>query len=48
MKQVDKVVILIKDWVNKKKTGSIKINYYKGGVSNVEFKESIKIEKNDI
>ena len=42
--QVDKIVLLIRDWINKKKTGSIKINYFKGGITNVEFKESIKID----
>ncbi len=42
---IDKIVLLIKDWNNKKKTGSITINYFKGGISNVEFKESIKLDR---
>lgn len=45
MKQVDKLILIIKDWVNKKKTGSIKINTFKGGITNVEYIESIKLDK---
>ena len=45
MKQIDRLILLIKDWLNKNKTGSIKINTFKGGITNVEFNESIKIDK---
>ena len=44
MKPLDKLTLLVKDWINKKKIGSIKINLFKGGITNVELKESIKID----
>jgi hypothetical protein len=43
MKTIDKLILLIKDWMSKKKTGSIKINFFKGGIANVNLEESIKI-----
>ena len=36
---------LIKEWVKTNKVGSITINFFKGGISNVELKESIKLKK---
>jgi len=39
------LVHLIEKWIVEKKTGKIIINFFKGGISNVEKHESIKIKK---
>jgi len=44
-RQIEKVLILIKDWISKKKVGSISINFFKGGVSSVKLEETIKLPK---
>ena len=36
------ILRLIERWINNKKTGSLKLNFFKGGVSNVEKNESMK------
>jgi len=35
---------LIEEWIFKKRTGKIVINFFKGGISNVEKQESIKLK----
>jgi len=40
---LDKVVSIVKDWLIKRKVGSVTINFFKGGVSSVRFEETIKI-----
>lgn len=39
------LIKLIKEWLESKKTGKIIINFFKGGISNIEKHESIKIDK---
>jgi len=34
---------LIKEWIEKKKTGKIVINFFKGGISSVNKEETIKL-----
>ena len=36
------VIELIKEWIIGGRTGSITINFFKGGVTNVEKNESVK------
>lgn len=38
----DWIVTLIMHWIIKNKTGSITINFFEGGITNVVKKESIK------
>ncbi len=45
MKQVDRIILLIKDFLNKEKIGSIKVNMYKGGITNLNIDESVKLPK---
>jgi len=42
--QLGKIMVLIKEWVTRKKVGSIQVNLYQGGISNINLKESVKIE----
>jgi hypothetical protein len=37
---------LIKDLIDKKFTGSVKINFFQGGISNINKEESIKPQPN--
>ena len=41
---MNNLIALIKKWIEQKKTGSIQINFYKGGISNINLKESIKLD----
>lgn len=34
---------IIREWVDSRKTGSITINFFKGGIANLIKKESIKL-----
>ena len=43
--QVDKIVLLIRDFLSKKKIGSIKVNMYEGGITNLNINESVKLPK---
>lgn len=38
------IISLIEKWISSKKTGKIIINFFKGGISNVEKHESIKFK----
>ena len=44
---IDKIYILIEDWLNTKQEKDIAINFYKGGISSTNFKETIKLPKQD-
>ena len=37
------LIDIIRQWIESKKTGSIQINFFKGGVANLVKKESIKL-----
>ena len=37
------LIALIKEWIDNRKTGSITINFFKGGIANLIKKESIKL-----
>ena len=43
--QLGKIMVLIREWVMQKKVGSIQVNLYQGGISNINLKESVKIEE---
>lgn len=34
---------IIRQWIDSKKTGSIQINFFKGGIANLIKKESVKL-----
>ena len=42
---IEEVVEYISDWVEEKRTGSIQINMFKGGISNINLTQCIKTEK---
>lgn len=35
---------IIQEWIDNRMTGSIKINFFKGGIANLNLTESIKID----
>ena len=41
------LIVLIKEWIETKKVGSITINFFKGGISSVKKEETIKLSKQD-
>ena len=41
--QIEQVKSIIKEWIDSRKTGSIQINFFKGGIANLVKKESIKL-----
>ena len=43
--QVEKLVKLIFEWLDEGKVGSIQINFYGGGITNLNLNESIKLLK---
>lgn len=45
--QLEKLITLLKSWITHKKVGSITVNFFKGGISNVELKESVKLDKGE-
>ena len=41
---MDKLVALIREWIEQKKVGKITINFFKGGITNINIEESKKLE----
>lgn len=41
---MDKLIALIRLWIEQKKVGKITINFFKGGITNINIEESKKIE----
>lgn len=41
---MEKIFTLIKLWIEQKKVGKITINFFKGGITNINIEESKKIE----
>jgi hypothetical protein len=41
---MDKVIALLREWIEKKKVGKITINFFKGGITNITIEESKKLE----
>lgn len=44
MKDIDEIVKILKDWIDNKKTGSIQINFFRGGIGNLNLNKSIKLD----
>ena len=42
---LEEVVRHITEWITGKRTGSIQINFFKGGISNINLTQCIKTEK---
>ena len=42
---IDEVVKYIVEWINDKRTGSIQINFFMGGISNINLTQCIKTKK---
>lgn len=42
---LEEVIKHVAEWVANKKTGSIQINIFKGGISNINLTQCIKTEK---
>lgn len=41
---MDRLVALIREWIEQKKVGKITINFFKGGITNINIEESKKLE----
>lgn len=39
------LVGIIKEWIEQKKVGSITINFFKGGISSIDKRETLKLTK---
>ena len=44
MEDIEKIIEIIKDWIDNQKTGSIQINFFKGGIGNLNLSNSIKLD----
>ena len=44
MDNLDKITKILKEWIDEKKTGSIQINFFKGGIGNLNLSNSIKLD----
>jgi len=44
LEDIDKVIEIIRDWIENQKTGSIQINFFKGGIGNLNLSNSIKLD----
>lgn len=42
--KIEKVIEIIKQWIKENRTGSIKINFFKGGIVNLNLIQSVKTE----
>jgi len=43
-KTIAKLIDVIRSWISEKRTGSIQINFFKGGISNIKKEESVKLD----
>ena len=43
--KLEEVIEYITEWADKEKTGFIKINFFKGGISNINVAQSITTKK---
>ena len=44
MKDIEKIIEVIKNWIDNRKTGSIQINFFKGHIANLNLNNSIKLD----
>lgn len=44
---IEEVIKYIAEWVANRRTGSIQINMFKGGISNINLTQCIKTEKKE-
>ena len=44
MKDIDKIIEVVNDWIDNQKTGSIQINFFKGHIGNLNLNNSIKLD----
>jgi hypothetical protein len=44
---VKELIKLIQEWIDKKKVGSLQINFFKGGISSVNMIETKKMPKQE-
>lgn len=44
---LEEVVAHIASWIKEKRTGSIQVNFFKGGISNINITQCIKTESED-
>ena len=42
---LDRVIEMIREWISKRKVGSITINFFKGGISSVKIEETIRVPR---
>jgi len=44
LKDIEKIIEVVKDWIDNQKTGSIQINFFKGHIGNLNLNNSIKLD----
>jgi len=44
LKDIDKIIEVVNDWIDNQKTGSIQINFLKGHIRNLNLNNSIKLD----
>jgi len=44
LKDIDKIIEVVNDWIDNQKTGSIQINFFKGHIGNLNLNNSIKLD----
>jgi len=42
---VKELIDLISEWLEQKKVGSLTINFFKGGISSIDKRETLKLNK---
>lgn len=42
---MNEIITIIREWIENKKSGSLQINFYAGGISSVNVNETIKLDK---
>jgi hypothetical protein len=42
---LDKIIKLLNNWIGFKKTGNITINFFKGGISSIDIRETKKVDE---
>jgi len=47
MDPITKLIELIKNWIFEKKTGSIQVNFFRGGISSIKKEETVKLNSKE-
>lgn len=42
---LEEVIVHLTTWIKEKRTGSVQVNFFKGGISNINLTQCLKTEK---